>query len=101
MNGGAKAPIAAADADEIDMTYQSTGEFIEVLDAMEWTKSEAVTAATLCVRFNQSHAPYDDPKVRKALQMAAPWPNTTTFARSTLNTLKSPRFPWTLTPPRQ
>lgn len=62
--------VAAADADEIDMTYQSTGEFIEVLDAMEWTKSEAVTAATLCVRFNQSQAPYDDPKVRKALQMA-------------------------------
>jgi len=62
--------VAAADADEIDMTYQSTGEFIEVLDAMEWTKSEAVTAATLCVRFNQSQAPYDNPDVRKALQMA-------------------------------
>ncbi|WP_136635349.1 ABC transporter substrate-binding protein [Pseudooceanicola onchidii] len=62
--------VAAADADEIDMTYQSTGEFIEVLDAMEWTKSEAVTAATLCVRFNQNQAPYDDVNVRKALQMA-------------------------------
>jgi peptide/nickel transport system substrate-binding protein len=62
--------VAAADADEIDMTYQSTGEFIEVLDAMEWTKSEAVTAATLCVRFNQKQEPYSDPKVRKALQMA-------------------------------
>ncbi|EAQ03302.1 ABC dipeptide transporter, periplasmic binding protein [Pseudooceanicola batsensis HTCC2597] len=62
--------VAAADADEIDMTYQSTGEFIEVLDAMEWVKSEAVTAATLCVRFNQQQAPYDDANVRKALQMA-------------------------------
>ncbi|WP_375173199.1 ABC transporter substrate-binding protein [Pseudooceanicola sp.] len=62
--------VAAADADEIDMTYQSTGEFIEVLDAMDWVKSEAVTAATLCVRFNQGQAPYDDVNVRKALQMA-------------------------------
>ncbi|WP_163849722.1 ABC transporter substrate-binding protein [Pseudooceanicola aestuarii] len=62
--------VAAADADEIDMTYQSTGEFIEVLDALEWTKSEAVTASTICVRFNQNHEPYNDVKVRKALQMA-------------------------------
>jgi peptide/nickel transport system substrate-binding protein len=62
--------VAAADADEIDMTYQSTGEFIEVLDAMEWVKSEAVTAATLCIRFNQQQEPYSDVNVRKALQMA-------------------------------
>jgi peptide/nickel transport system substrate-binding protein len=62
--------VAAADADEIDMTYQSTGEFIEVLDAMDWVKSEAVTAATLCVRFNQKQAPFDDVNVRKALQMS-------------------------------
>jgi len=62
--------VAAADADEIDMTYQSTGEFIEVLDAMDWVKSEAVTAATLCIRFNQQQEPYSDVNVRKALQMA-------------------------------
>ncbi|MGB2200993.1 MAG: ABC transporter substrate-binding protein [Pseudooceanicola atlanticus] len=62
--------VAAADADEVDMTYQSTGEFIEVLDAMEWVKSEAVTAATLCVRFNQQQEPFTDVNVRKALQMA-------------------------------
>ncbi|GGE27211.1 diguanylate cyclase [Primorskyibacter flagellatus] len=62
--------VAAADADEVDMTYQSTGEFIEVLDAMEWVKSEAVTAATLCVRFNQKQEPFTDVNVRKALVMA-------------------------------
>ena len=62
--------VAAADADEIDMTYQSTGEFIEVLDAMEWTKSEAVTAATITVRFNQANEPYNDREVRKALIQA-------------------------------
>ncbi|MWB77315.1 diguanylate cyclase [Pseudooceanicola sp. 216_PA32_1] len=62
--------VAAADADEVDMTYQSTGEFIEVLDAIGWTKSEAVTAATLCVRFNQKQEPYTNVDVRKALQLA-------------------------------
>ncbi len=62
--------VAAADSDEVDMTYQSTGEFVEVLDAMEWTKSEAVTAATICVRFNQKQEPYTDVKVRQALQRA-------------------------------
>ncbi|KAA2316862.1 ABC transporter substrate-binding protein [Pseudooceanicola sediminis] len=62
--------VAAADADEIDMTYQSTGEFIEVLTAMDWKQSEAITAATLAIRFNQTNAPYDDVKVRQALTMA-------------------------------
>lgn len=62
--------VAAADADEIDMTYQSIGEYIEVLDALNWVKSEAQTTATLCVRFNQSKEPYTDVAVRKALQMA-------------------------------
>ena len=62
--------VAAADADEIDMTYQSTGEFVDVLTAMGWKVSEAVTAATICVRFNQTNAPYDDVNVRRALMTA-------------------------------
>jgi len=62
--------VAAADADEVDMTYQSTGEFVEVLDAIGWTKSEVVTAATLCVRFNQKQEPYTNRDVRLALQRA-------------------------------
>lgn len=62
--------VAAADSDEIDMTYQSTGEYIEVLNAMDWVQSETVTAATICVRFNQSQEPYNDPEVRRALIMA-------------------------------
>ncbi|MDF1855798.1 ABC transporter substrate-binding protein [Pseudooceanicola sp.] len=62
--------VAAADADEVDMTYQSTGEFVEVLDSIGWTKSEAVTAATVCVRFNQLQEPFTDVRVRKALQLA-------------------------------
>jgi peptide/nickel transport system substrate-binding protein len=62
--------VASADADEIDMTYETTGDFVEVLDGLGWSKSEAVTANTVCVRFNQNQAPYTDVRVRKALQMA-------------------------------
>ncbi|MDO9525331.1 MAG: ABC transporter substrate-binding protein [Gemmobacter sp.] len=64
------AHVAAAGSGEIDMTYQSVGEFIQILDSLGWEKSEAVTAATLAVRFNQDAEEYKDVNVRRALQMA-------------------------------
>ncbi len=33
-------------------------------------QSESVTTATVCLRTNVANAPYDDPRVRKALQLA-------------------------------
>ncbi|MFC2967624.1 ABC transporter substrate-binding protein [Acidimangrovimonas pyrenivorans] len=62
--------VAAASSDEIDMTYQTTGDFVQVFDQLGWTKSDVVTAATICVRWNQGAKPYDNLKVRKAMQMA-------------------------------
>jgi len=64
------AEVAAAGSGEIDMTYQSVGEFIDVLDGLGWSKSEAVTAATLAVRFNQQADDYKEADVRRALTMA-------------------------------
>lgn len=64
------AVFAAASSDEIEMTYQTAGDFVEVFDQLGWTKSEAVTAATIAVRFNQDNPPYDNREVRKALQLA-------------------------------
>ncbi len=64
------ANFAAAGSDEIDMTYQTSGDFVEVFDSLGWTKSEAVTSATIAVRFNQLGAPYDNKDVRNALRMA-------------------------------
>ncbi|WP_435258799.1 ABC transporter substrate-binding protein [Thioclava sp. FR2] len=64
------AAVAAAGSGEIDATYQSTGEFIDVLDALGWVRSEAVTSATLAVRFNQLADEYKDVNVRRALSMA-------------------------------
>ena len=67
--------LAAAEAGEVDMLYESVGEFIEILDAIGMTKSEAVTANTICVRPNQAAEvdgmmPYADARVRRALAMA-------------------------------
>ena len=62
--------VSAAEADEIDMTYRTQGDFVAVFDGLGWTKSDAVTAATISVRFNQQSDLYKDAKVRKALSMA-------------------------------
>ncbi|MEX2518531.1 MAG: ABC transporter substrate-binding protein [Paracoccaceae bacterium] len=62
--------VAAAESDEVDMLYQTTGDFVEIMDSIGWTKSEAITSATLAVRYNQLTAPYDNVKVRRALSMA-------------------------------
>ena len=61
------AEVAAAGSGEIDATYQSTGEYIELLDGLGWSKSEAVTSATLAVRFNQLAEEYKDVNVRAGL----------------------------------
>jgi peptide/nickel transport system substrate-binding protein len=70
MGTDPSAIVAAADADEIDMTYQTAGDFVDIFDGLGWQKSEAVTAATLAVRFNQDAELYKDVRVRKAIQMA-------------------------------
>jgi len=68
--------VAAAEAGEIDMLYETTGEFVDVFDSLgTWKKSEAVTAATIVIRPNQEaevdgKKPYADARVRRALAMA-------------------------------
>ena len=67
--------LAAAESEEVDVLYESVGEFIEILDAIGWTKSEAVTANTITIRPNQlaevdGMVPYADARVRRALALA-------------------------------
>jgi peptide/nickel transport system substrate-binding protein len=61
---------AAASGDEIDMTYRTDGDFVTIFDNLGWVKSEAVTAATICVRFNVDSPLYADKAVRQALSKA-------------------------------
>ena len=69
------AAVAAAEAEEVDMNYDSVGEFVEVYDAIGWEKSEIATASTIVIRTNQEAEvdgmkPYADVRVRRALALA-------------------------------
>jgi peptide/nickel transport system substrate-binding protein len=64
------AAVAAAGSGEIDATYQSVGDFIDILDGLGWEQSSAVTSATLAIRFNQNAEEYKDVRVRRALASA-------------------------------
>ncbi|MEL6886174.1 MAG: ABC transporter substrate-binding protein [Pseudomonadota bacterium] len=68
--------VAAAEAEEIDMTYSIEGEFIDIFDTLDgWVNNEIVTAATIVIRPNQlaevdGKKPYADARVRQAITMA-------------------------------
>ncbi len=67
--------LAAIESEEVDMLYESVGEFIDVMDDIGLQKSEVVTAATIVIRPNQlaeydGKRVYEDVRVRKALQLA-------------------------------
>ena len=67
--------LAAAESDEIDILYETTGDFIDVFNTIGWEQSDVVTSATLTIRFNQlaevgGMRPYGDVRVRRALMMA-------------------------------
>ncbi|MGB3556824.1 MAG: ABC transporter substrate-binding protein [Jannaschia sp.] len=67
--------MAAADADEVDMIYESLGDFVDIMDSIGWQSSEAITANTVVARANQlaevnGIQPYADVRVRRALAMA-------------------------------
>ena len=64
------AVAAAAGSGELDATYRTEGDFITQLEGLGWKTSEAVTAATIAVRFNQLADEFKDVKIRTALQMA-------------------------------
>ena len=62
--------VSALESGEIDANYQTVGETVSLLDGMGLVKEEVVTAATIVLRTNLNNKPYDDQKVRNALQLA-------------------------------
>ncbi|KIC08863.1 diguanylate cyclase [Leisingera sp. ANG-M1] len=67
--------LAALESDEVDMLFESVGEFIDVMDGLGYQKSEVVTMNTIVIRTNQEaevegKKVYADKRVRQALQMA-------------------------------
>ena len=70
------AVIAAYESEEIDMNWESLGEFIEILDAIGLTKSSVASGATIVIRPNElaedseGNKIYGDKRVRQAIAMA-------------------------------
>ncbi|MDJ0825644.1 MAG: ABC transporter substrate-binding protein [Rhodobacter sp.] len=67
--------LAALESEEVDMLHESVGEFIDVMDALGFVKSEVVTMASIVIRPNQlaevdGMKPYADARVRQAISMA-------------------------------
>jgi len=67
--------LAALESEEVDMLYESVGEFIQIMDGLGFVKSEVVTGATVVIRPNQlaevnGVRPYQDKRVRQAIHMA-------------------------------
>ena len=66
----ASAIIAGYEAEEIDMNWESVGEFIDIMTGLGWNQSDVVSGSTVVIRPNQNNAPYDNKDVRLAIAMA-------------------------------
>jgi peptide/nickel transport system substrate-binding protein len=64
------ATVNAFESGEIDVNFETPADFIDILDKLGLTRSEVATATTLVARTNVTRKPYDDKRVRNALQMA-------------------------------
>jgi peptide/nickel transport system substrate-binding protein len=62
--------VAAIEADEIDVMYENTGEFVDIVEGLGWETSEIATGSTIVIRPNQNAEIYKDVRVRRALAMA-------------------------------
>ena len=64
------AMISAFEAEEVDANEQSQGDQLDQLNAVGLVQSELATGATIVCRFNNGVAPFDDQRVRRALQIS-------------------------------
>lgn len=63
--------VASAQSGDIDMTYQTVGDYIDIFSQLPgWKAANVMTASTLVIRWNETVAPYTDKNLRKAMQMA-------------------------------
>ena len=64
------AMVSAFEAGEVHTNHETSADYVQILEGVGAETSEAVTASTIVARTNVANAPYDDQKVRKALQLA-------------------------------
>lgn len=64
------AMVSAFEAGEVHTNFETSADYVSILDGLDLVKSEVVTASTIVCRTNVANKPYDDEKVRRALQLA-------------------------------
>jgi len=64
------AMVSAFEAGEVHTNHETTADYVSILEGVGLVTSEIVTASTIVARTNVGHKPYDDQKVRNALQLA-------------------------------
>ena len=64
------ATVSAFESGEIDANQDTGADYVSILDGLGLVKTEVATATTLVARTNVTNKPYDDQRVRNALQMA-------------------------------
>jgi peptide/nickel transport system substrate-binding protein len=63
------AMVSAFEAGEVHTNHETSADYVTILEGVGAITSEAVTAATIVARTNVANKPYDDQKVRNALQL--------------------------------
>ncbi len=64
------ATVSAFESKELDCTMKTDAAYVPILDKAGLTRSDVQTSATIVARTNVKQKPYDDQRVRNALQMA-------------------------------
>ena len=64
------AMVSAFEAGEVHTNHETTADYVSILEGVGAVTSEVVTASTIVARTNVANKPYDDQKVRNALQLA-------------------------------
>jgi peptide/nickel transport system substrate-binding protein len=67
--------VAAAAADEVDIIYETVGDFVDIFNSIGFEESSVASSSTICIRPNQraeidGMRPYADKRVRQAIAMA-------------------------------
>ncbi len=62
--------VSAFESGEIHTNLETTADYVDILDKLGLVKSEVATAQTIVARMNVSQKPYDDQRVRQAIQAA-------------------------------